>query len=33
VEAGADVLAVGNSVFRAEDGISGAMQRLREATA
>jgi ribulose-phosphate 3-epimerase len=32
VEAGADVLAVGNSVFRAEDGISGAMQRLREAT-
>jgi ribulose-phosphate 3-epimerase len=33
VEAGADVLAVGNSIFRAEDGISGAMQRLREATA
>jgi ribulose-phosphate 3-epimerase len=33
VEAGADVLAAGNSIFRAEDGISGAMQRLREATA
>jgi len=33
VEAGADVLVAGNSVFRAEDGISGAMQRLREATA
>jgi len=32
VEAGADVLAVGNSVFRAEEGISGAIQRLREAT-
>jgi len=32
VEAGADVLVAGNSVFRAEDGISGAMQRLREAT-
>jgi ribulose-phosphate 3-epimerase len=31
VEAGADVLVAGNSVFRAEDGISGAMQRLREA--
>jgi len=33
VEAGADVLVAGNSIFRAEDGISGAMQRLREATA
>ena len=33
VKAGADVLVAGNSVFRAEDGISGAMQRLREATA
>jgi ribulose-phosphate 3-epimerase len=31
VEAGADVLVAGNSIFRAEDGISGAMQRLREA--
>jgi len=31
VEAGADVLVAGNSVFRAEEGISGAMQRLREA--
>ena len=33
VEAGADVLVAGNSVFRAEEGISGAMQRLREAVA
>jgi len=33
VEAGADVLVAGNSVFRVEEGISGAMQRLREATA
>jgi len=33
VEAGADVLVAGNSVFRAEEGISGAMQRLREAAA
>jgi len=33
VEAGADVLVAGNSIFRAEDGISGAIQRLREATA
>jgi len=32
VKAGANVLVAGNSVFRAEDGISGAMQRLREAT-
>ena len=31
VAAGADVLVAGNSIFRAEDGISGAMQRLREA--
>jgi ribulose-phosphate 3-epimerase len=30
VKAGADVLVAGNSVFRAEEGISGAMQRLRE---
>jgi len=33
VKAGATVLVAGNSVFRAEDGISGAMQRLREAAA
>jgi ribulose-phosphate 3-epimerase len=32
VKAGADVLVAGNSVFRAEDGISSALQRLREAT-
>jgi len=32
VEAGADVLVAGNSIFRAEDGINGAIQRLREAT-
>jgi len=32
VEAGADVLVAGNSIFRAEEGISGAIQRLREAT-
>jgi len=32
VKAGADVLVAGNSVFRAEDGISAAMQRLRDAT-
>ena len=31
VKAGADVLVAGNSVFGAEDGISGAMQRLKEA--
>jgi ribulose-phosphate 3-epimerase len=31
VKAGADVLVAGNSIFRAEEGISGAMQRLREA--
>jgi len=33
VKAGATVLVAGNSIFRAEDGISGAMQRLREAAA
>jgi len=33
VKAGADVLVAGNSVFRAEDGIARALQRLREATA
>jgi len=33
VKAGANVLVAGNSVFRAEEGISGALQRLREATA
>jgi ribulose-phosphate 3-epimerase len=32
VKAGADVLVAGNSIFRAEEGISGAMQRLREST-
>jgi len=31
VKAGANVLVAGNSVFRAEDGISQAIQRLREA--
>jgi ribulose-phosphate 3-epimerase len=33
VKAGADVLVAGNSIFRAGDGISGAIQRLREAAA
>jgi len=33
VKAGANVLVAGNSIFRAPEGISGAMQRLREATA
>jgi len=33
VKAGANVLVAGNSVFRADDGISQALQRLREATA
>ena len=33
VGAGADVLVAGNSIFRAEEGIRGAVQRLREATA
>ena len=32
VEAGATVLVAGNSVFRAQEGISGAMRKLREAT-
>jgi ribulose-phosphate 3-epimerase len=33
VEAGADVLVAGNSIFRAEEGISRAIERLREAAA
>ena len=33
VKAGADVLVVGNSVFKAKGGIRRAMRRLREATA
>jgi ribulose-phosphate 3-epimerase len=33
VKAGADVLVAGNSIFKAQEGISGAMQRLREAAA
>jgi ribulose-phosphate 3-epimerase len=33
VKAGANVLVAGNSVFKAEEGIRGAIQRLREATA
>jgi ribulose-phosphate 3-epimerase len=32
VKAGANVLVAGNSVFRAKEGISQAIQRLREAT-
>ena len=32
VKAGANVLVAGNSIFRTEDGISMALQRLREAT-
>jgi ribulose-phosphate 3-epimerase len=32
VRAGANVLVAGNSIFRAKEGISGAMRRLREAT-
>ena len=32
VKAGADVLVAGNSVFRAKEGISRAMKRLRDAT-
>jgi ribulose-phosphate 3-epimerase len=32
VKAGADVLVAGNSIFKAKEGISQAMQRLREAT-
>jgi len=31
VEAGANVLAVGNSVFKAKEGISRALQKIREA--
>jgi ribulose-phosphate 3-epimerase len=31
VEAGANILVAGNSIFRAEEGISRALQRLREA--
>jgi ribulose-phosphate 3-epimerase len=31
VKAGANVLVAGNSIFRAPEGISGAMRRLREA--
>jgi len=31
IKAGADVLVAGNSVFRAKEGISRALQRLREA--
>jgi ribulose-phosphate 3-epimerase len=33
VKAGANVLVVGNSIFRAKEGISRAIRRLREATA
>jgi len=33
VKAGANVLVAGNSVFRAKEGISRALQRLKEATA
>jgi ribulose-phosphate 3-epimerase len=33
VEAGATVLVAGNSIFRAKEGISQAIRRLREATA
>jgi len=32
VRAGASVLVAGNSIFRAQEGIGGAMRRLREAT-
>jgi ribulose-phosphate 3-epimerase len=32
VKAGANVLVAGNSVFRTKEGISQALQRLREAT-
>jgi len=32
VKAGANVLVAGNSIFRAKEGITRAMQRLREAT-
>jgi ribulose-phosphate 3-epimerase len=33
VEAGANVLVAGNSIFKAQEGISEAIRRLREATA
>jgi ribulose-phosphate 3-epimerase len=33
VKAGADVLVAGNSIFKAQEGISAAMKRLREAAA
>jgi ribulose-phosphate 3-epimerase len=33
VKAGANVLVAGNSIFRAQEGIGRALQRLREATA
>jgi ribulose-phosphate 3-epimerase len=33
VQAGADILVAGNSIFRAEEGISEAIRRLREAAA
>jgi ribulose-phosphate 3-epimerase len=33
VKAGANVLVAGNSIFKAQEGISEAMRRLREATA
>jgi ribulose-phosphate 3-epimerase len=33
VKAGANVLVAGNSIFKAKEGIRGAMQKLREATA
>jgi ribulose-phosphate 3-epimerase len=32
VKAGANILVAGNSIFRAKEGISQALQRLREAT-
>ncbi len=32
VKAGADVLVAGNSIFKAKEGIRGAMKRLRDAT-
>jgi len=32
VKAGANVLVAGSSIFKAREGISGAMRRLREAT-
>jgi ribulose-phosphate 3-epimerase len=32
VKAGANVLVAGNSIFRAQEGVGGALQRLRQAT-